>query len=528
MTRETKVGIVVSCSFLGLLGVVVTSKLRGERPPDKEETPAQTAARADQPRRTPPGKPAPAANGWLSNLLSKAQKTEALALLTSGETAPPPPVAPNPAEEGQGDQTGKPALEVSPPALASPAQVQPEKPTPTPPGPGEGDSAARPIPPGKPAEVEAASPGGQEVVPISGSPAEDSLKRHGRLGAFFSTAPVLAEPTMAETLTKKRQDVVGEAPAVAPPASGPPAEVKAEESKPAPVEVPVPGAVEPTDEGKKAVVPLPGAPAEATPSAPKPPSAPEGLTSTPGGEAPLATPAEKKEGDKPQEGLPEVPVLRPVRTAPVGGGAEESSPAAAPDRRLAPAAVLAPSRTTTPSKPKVEVFSVEEYAVQAGDTFATISTKKYHSEKYAEALRLFNANDALLSDAGRDAAINLQPGQTISIPDLTILEKRYSHAIQGLPAGGAVVPEGTSRKAAFKVRPVVGVRAVPGAAPTYEIHQEGVTMREVAAQTLGNGDRWNEILRLNKEYNPERAVPVGVVLKLPADARVAAPVPAVP
>src|SRR5437764_3776817 len=42
MTRETKVGIVVSCSFVSLVGVVIASKVRGE--PLPTEPPASTAA----------------------------------------------------------------------------------------------------------------------------------------------------------------------------------------------------------------------------------------------------------------------------------------------------------------------------------------------------------------------------------------------------------------------------------------------------------------------------------------------------
>src|SRR5439155_11550062 len=42
MTRETKVGIVVSCSFLGLVGVVIASKLH-EKPEDATERPPSTA-----------------------------------------------------------------------------------------------------------------------------------------------------------------------------------------------------------------------------------------------------------------------------------------------------------------------------------------------------------------------------------------------------------------------------------------------------------------------------------------------------
>ena len=53
MVRETKLGIVISCSFLGLLGVVVTSKLR-------EKPAATTQAQEAEPDTRTAAAPSPA------------------------------------------------------------------------------------------------------------------------------------------------------------------------------------------------------------------------------------------------------------------------------------------------------------------------------------------------------------------------------------------------------------------------------------------------------------------------------------
>ena len=42
---------------------------------------------------------------------------------------------------------------------------------------------------------------------------------------------------------------------------------------------------------------------------------------------------------------------------------------------------------------------------------------------------------------------------------------------------------------------------------------------EIARDTLGNGQRWAEIWRLNPRYGEMEQVPAGAQIRLPADAR---------
>jgi len=113
--------------------------------------------------------------------------------------------------------------------------------------------------------------------------------------------------------------------------------------------------------------------------------------------------------------------------------------------------------------------------------------------------------------------------------------------------GGVMQPLDASRTApaaAELPRPAAGVRVVeanlsprpptvPGPAPapapapavpgtmSYRVPPGGQTMRQIARQTLGDGERWKEIYFLNQKMPPEYAVPGGTEVRLPAGARVA-------
>ena len=182
-------------------------------------------------------------------------------------------------------------------------------------------------------------------------------------------------------------------------------------------------------------------------------------------------------------------------------------PVAAP----APAAVRPRAAPAPAAGPAVESFSEEEYVVQAGDTFASIAAKKYLSKDYAEALRLYNRNDALLSDPG-DA---LKPGKAIAVPEKRILELRYGHTMPK-QAGAAAATE--AKKAAPVLKPV-----------SYRVPAT-VMIGDVARQKLGDIERWKQVRDLNPQLDPSQPIPAGTQLKLPPDARNSAelPVPTAP
>jgi nucleoid-associated protein YgaU len=197
-------------------------------------------------------------------------------------------------------------------------------------------------------------------------------------------------------------------------------------------------------------------------------------------------------GPTPIDSKPRDPVTTPLTPAPTIA----STPQA-----------IASVRGSSGNAPQVESFDEEMVVVQAGETFESISERVYHTRKYAQALQLFNRNDSLLSDMGRDN--ELKQGQTISLPPAYILEKRYSHVIPDLTQVRPGAPADPSRKIGIPTPPAV----------SYQVAAPGETMREIARKQLGNGERWNEIARLNPSYRPEYQVPAGTVLQLPGDAK---------
>jgi MraZ protein len=52
----------------------------------------------------------------------------------------------------------------------------------------------------------------------------------------------------------------------------------------------------------------------------------------------------------------------------------------------------------------------------------------------------------------------------------------------------------------------------------YHVRHEGETVREIARKTLGNADRWEDVVKLNPSMKPDTQLIEGVVVKLPAEA----------
>jgi hypothetical protein len=167
----------------------------------------------------------------------------------------------------------------------------------------------------------------------------------------------------------------------------------------------------------------------------------------------------------------------------------------------------------------VDSFDEEEYRLKAGETLATVSMQFYRTDKYAQALLLFNRNHPLASPGLRQDPPVLQPGQAVFIPPTRILEKRYGSTIPDLTPAAA--PSGGERSS----------NASPPAAPApqyaqYRVGGNGELLWTIAQRTLGSGDRWRDIHQLNPTLRPELPVPAGTTIYLPADARVdAAPRP---
>jgi LysM repeat protein len=209
-----------------------------------------------------------------------------------------------------------------------------------------------------------------------------------------------------------------------------------------------------------------------------------------------------------------------------------------------PAAAVVPSRNTA-IRPAahVEDYEVTLYDVRPGDSYASISQGHYGSERYQAALAAFNS--ALNPPTATPTA-----GQRLRIPPAEILERRYRNLIAGLPeqrpdvSGYTAVPEAGRQPA--RLLPNLGpeqattglgspVPRVPAGTSAlakdmaqadwaretkpYKVRPND-TIWSIAKQTLGKGERWPEISRLNREILPDvNQLRAGMTLRLPPDAK---------
>lgn len=569
MTRETKLGLVVSCSFLCLLGVVVGLKMT--EAPEEEPGPEVAAAAPDQP--TPPpaqpaeekGTPAPAQTAE-PPLFPKV--AAAPIRLTSGATSPSAPAPP------AGGIGSKSAADL-PAKKTEGAAGQIELPPLPPPAPGDNVAAGAG---GKQGEktgigvVSSPAPLRAGPPPPSLAPALPPMPAGGEKppgpagwGAVLAKGP--AEATAPPTTGRPGEragsavaSATGALPALpplpdAPPAGPPVPEVtptlRPEGQKPAP-RAGATGAAAPTGPQAKAggntggvalpdlpPAPPPGGKKETEPVAPAlPPPAPPpggttGTTGTAGAQGTAGAPADKPKEDIPTidvgkvDGsaagaaprlvpMPAVPPAPPVtKAAPAGGApARAADPihvGVAPAASVPPLSVApAPAAAVTgrAAQPEVITYTEESYVANAGDSFKSVSLAKYGTDKYAAALYHFNRGHPLAEDDLPEDG-SLRPRQKVYVPPADILESRYPEQVKG---------------AAPEAKPGVtvgaGPQTKPAAAPlSYRVAASGEFEYDIARKLLGDGERWLEIHNLNPGWDPARPVPAGTTIQLPADAR---------
>jgi nucleoid-associated protein YgaU len=230
---------------------------------------------------------------------------------------------------------------------------------------------------------------------------------------------------------------------------------------------------------------------------------------------------------------------------------------------------------------KVDSYDEETYLCKQGDKFEDISVKFYKTDKYAQALLLFNRNHPRATAGVRQDPPALAAGQSVYIPPLRVLQKQFATAIPdhepinsastpnaaspdapnpptaaagpGLALGGLAgsqnsalpdnrnpasgtgvgldgqggVPYTTAPDYRNPVQPApvpapqpANRAPVPGQERIYQVPKNGETFWEISRKTLGNPNRWSEISRLNPQIKPQYPVPGGTYLKMPPDARV--------
>jgi nucleoid-associated protein YgaU len=176
-----------------------------------------------------------------------------------------------------------------------------------------------------------------------------------------------------------------------------------------------------------------------------------------------------------------------------GGSAVKSSPAVG---------LAGGARTLESSGPARPIgsdgLSDRVHAVQAGDSYWTISRKYYGTARYFQALSAFNRTR--IPDPRR-----MRPGMKVLIPSQDVLQARFASL---LPRRAAA--EGAGRTLGFQID--------ASGQPVYLVGQSD-TLTGIATAHLGRTSRWIQIYRLNRDQlpSPHKLKP-GTVLRLPADA----------
>jgi hypothetical protein len=509
MTRETKLGLAVSCSFLGLLGVVLALKLTerpeedqggaevaaagpGEAPPAAKPGPTPVAQQTG-PAQEPgpfPVKEDPNVRPVAGPVTPPAQKSGAKPSATgnasSGLPDLPdlPPTAPPPATPvgslGFWDTVAKSALTNGTVVPALPPALPPVTVATAPNGLfGPFLKVARTraaLPPVASADTVPPPP-----PPLPPIPGEGGNKPAPGAGGWFTTA-ALAKASGASTAGALPPPLPALPPAAAP------SPLLPENKDTVPPLPALPGLPPAEGPGKAVTGAAPAKSQDTVPSIDV-----QGIEVGTGGGKPIKV-GEPVPGDTKQPPVAARPSPPAVpRDEPIVVGVRPS--AAVPPLSL-PAAPAVRS-----AQPDVVSYTEESYVAGAGDTFRSISKAKYGTEAYGQALYLFNrshplaGDDLLQSDA-------LKARQTVYVPPAQVLESRYAGAVN---ARSGVTVGSTSQRAE--------------APRSYRVAVGGEKVYDIARNLLGDGNRWVEIQKLNPGWNWEVPLPPGVTLQVPSDAR---------
>ena len=162
-------------------------------------------------------------------------------------------------------------------------------------------------------------------------------------------------------------------------------------------------------------------------------------------------------------------------------------------------------------------IAAEQYTVQQGDSFWTISKKAYGSGRYWQKLADFNRGQIPNPD-------RMRVGAVISIPDPTVFGANTSASSSADTAALVASIEnanrvGTTASSAGTDRSDSGgIFFNAQGYPMYRIGGQD-TLTTIAAKHLGRTSRWKQIYHMNREelQTPDK-LQIGMVLQLPADA----------
>lgn len=551
MTRETKAGLVVSFSFLSLLGVVLFQKWEEGPAPSTASEDAEILALTDELKSNPAEVAAtestneavaaaeavapkeslvlePIRNASDIRLVSVPTDTPAPApslgaMMPTLPTLPTPPASISPTDQPMSEPVASapimpsaPTMPATPTPLETPMPSQPSPASTSPtPGPVEAPPMRRPIrawgnPPD--AELPGANKSALEEANESAAPSSTARPKE-------EAKPTEAQPRSVGGLPPRPRFGRRAMPAVEPPPELPGFQKKLEK-----LEMPPPPP--PLEVVDKNVRPSGGA----ARGMENPSAAPAGANGGVNLLRPVPSPKEtafpspqRRQGptDEPQMAQGPSPIMPERETdRPLPGSPSIAMPAA-------------------PSAPKVEAYDELMYHCKAGDTFQSVSAQFFHSEKFAKALLLFNRNHPRAAEGVGQEPPMLSPGQIVYVPPQRILEKLYASAIVDSVAPSvppapqqpaispmpqsAPMPQPATASEPPQAQPQPNSKSAwvtPTGDKFYRVNPNGETFRDIAGQVLGNKDRWVEIYKLNLRFNPGYPLPGGTELRLPPDARV--------
>lgn len=506
MTRETKLGLLITCSFFALLGVVLYTKVKGlahHEPSPFAKADGSVPEAPDEPTPLPslgmealPGaptlKPAPSGSGirQVSGVGDKPPDFDSGPAVPTGDAppktattstaTPKPPKATTTKDDGwkipDFDKAEKSLVSGTRPAVGAAVGASPAKPAAADSKPGA--VASLTSTPGQTGSVPKAGATAPAPAPSSIAPAPDSFGQAKPPTASGASAALTIPPPPPSVVPPSDSLATKPATATTPAGMaahlGGPTRAVAPEPGVAPTQVPrVTPAADDAPENKTPApsspppsTPEPGKAATTAPPAPTfPPAAPEGKSPT-GAAAPLPSVETKTAGTAPATPDAKSALTAPpptpdtkVPAAPPAGGLNPVGGSPMPPLGTQPTAATPPIQAGTPAarpsattNPQVESYDEETHIYQDGETFDTISEAKYFSRKYAQALLQFNRDHPRGVDSLRQQVPALQPGQPIYIPELGVLQRKY----------GTLIPPDTSAPATPAPPPAsVGAPAAP-------------------------------------------------------------------
>lgn len=161
-------------------------------------------------------------------------------------------------------------------------------------------------------------------------------------------------------------------------------------------------------------------------------------------------------------------------------------------------------KVTEPVKPAFP----KTYVVTEGDNLALIAVKFYGEEegnKRANIAKIFEANRNLLKKPDE-----IQVGQELTIPSLSMSTAEKEKSKGGLASAIFEKVKSIGREHLSPDKP-----RQPVVSKLYKV-REGDSLWRIAAEQLGNGSRYTEVVKLNADVlSDEDSLMVGMSLKMP-------------